>query len=105
MNLLAQNLDTIQSKSGINIPFSTDNTALLLARSLPYVFGAAGIVLILNIIVSGYQLMVSAGDPKAAQAAQQKITTSVIGTMIIAGSFFIVQLILSFLGVNMTIFK
>lgn len=95
-------LNSIQSSSGINVTAS--KPADLVTSLLPYVFGAAGIVLVFNIINSGLKLMTSRGDPKATQTAQATITSSVIGILILTLSFVIVEFILNFLGINVNIF-
>jgi hypothetical protein len=70
--------------------------------ALPWIFGVAGIILLLNIITSGLKMMTSQGEPKTLQAAQAKLTTSLIGILILFGSFFIVKLIMQFFGINFT---
>lgn len=80
------------------------NFGQIVSSFLPYFFGAVGIILLLIIISSGYQMMTSAGDPKKMQAAQGKLTTALIGILILFSSFFIIQLILKFLGINLSIF-
>ncbi len=102
MNYLAQDFATIQTNAGIKPP--TD-MATLITNALPYIFGAAGIVLLLNIISSGLKMMTSKGDPKVLQGAQAKLTTSAIGILILFTSFWIVQLIMKFIGVNTVLFK
>lgn len=67
---------------------------------LPWVFGTAGIILILNIISAGLKMMTSRGDPKALGAAQAKLSTSLIGILILFVSFWIVRLIGQFLGIG-----
>ncbi len=67
---------------------------------LPYIFAAAGIILVFNLISAGFRLMTSSGDPKATGAAQAKITTSLIGILVIFVSFWVVKLILQFFGIN-----
>lgn len=74
-------------------------------RALPWVFGVAGIILLLNIISSGLKMMTSQGDPKVLQGAQAKLTTSAIGILILIISFWLAQLILKFLGVTTVIFN
>ncbi len=76
----------------------------VLAAILPYLFGIAGIVLVFMLISAGFKLMTSAGDPKAMQAAQSKITTSVLGIVIMFVSFWIVKIILQFFGIGLTLF-
>lgn len=71
---------------------------------LPFVYGIAGIILLINIVTAGFKIMTSMGDPKAMQAAQAKLTTSLIGVVILFVSFWIVQLIWQFLGIEVKIF-
>lgn len=82
-----------------NLTFAQIVTALL-----PYIFGAAGIILLFMIITSGFQMMTSKGDPKVIQMAQGKLTTAIIGVFILFISFFVVQLILQFFGISTNIF-
>ncbi len=69
-----------------------------------YIFYAAGIVLLVYLIISGFQFMLSRGDPKATQAAQARITNAVIGFVIVFLAFIIVQLIAQLFGLEETIF-
>ncbi|EKE06397.1 MAG: hypothetical protein ACD_19C00014G0011 [uncultured bacterium] len=96
-------LDSISSKPGV--PPDPGKPAELITKALPYVFGAAGIVLVLNIISSGLKMMTSKGDPKVLQGAQAKLTTSAIGILILFTSFWIVKLIFQFLGLDIQLFK
>jgi hypothetical protein len=102
--MLAQNLNDIQTKAGFTFgQKSLDDVTLVgfITDGLPYIFGAAGIILLFNIISSGIKMMTSAGAPKVMQASQAKITTSLIGILVLFGSFWIVTLILQFLGINL----
>jgi len=83
-----------------NLKFAT-----IITEILPYIFGVAGIILLFNIISSGLKMMTSAGDPKVFQAAQAKLTTSVIGILILFTSFWIVMLVMKFLGINTVLFN
>ena len=103
MNYLAQDFGSIQSDAGLSTVITNSKPLQIIASGLPYVFGAAGIILLLNIISSGLKMMTSKGDPKALQGAQAKLTTSAIGILILFVSFWLVQIIMKFLGVN-TIF-
>jgi len=100
--LLAQKLDDIQTGAlGNSIP--TD-IAGLIGRTLPYIFGAAGIALLIYLILGGFQMMTSRGDPKAAQSAQAKITNAAIGFIIIIFAYFIVQIFGRIFGIENTLF-
>jgi uncharacterized membrane protein len=97
--MLAQlNLDQIQTSAlGNKLPVSVGD---LISKVLPYVFGAAGIALLIYLILGGFQLMTSRGDPKAMQAAQAKITNALIGFVIIIIAYIIVQLVGQLLGIS-----
>ena len=97
--MLAQlNLDQIQTGAlGTNLPVSVGD---LISRILPYIFGAAGIGLLIYLILGGFQLMTSRGDPKAMQAAQAKITNALIGFVIVIVAYVVVQLIGQLLGLG-----
>ena len=101
--LLAQNLETIQSgafpSNSIPIDLGT-----LIGNTLPYVFATAALALLIYLILGGFQLMTSRGDPKAAQGAQAKITNAIIGFVLIFLAYFIVQIFGQIFGLQNTIF-
>ena len=99
MNKLAQelDLDSIGASAGVNNP---TNPASLVTSVLPYIYGAGGLILLVMLITAGYQMIFSRGDPKAMQIAQSRITTSLVGIIILFASFWIVRLIGQFLGVS-----
>jgi hypothetical protein len=99
-NYLAQDFNAIQGGAGMPLQNVLLEPAGFITKTLPYVFGIAGIVLLLNIITAGFKMMTSAGDPKAMQGAQSKLTTSAIGILILFASFWIVSLIGQFLGLG-----
>lgn len=72
----------------------------LVTRLLDYVFPIVGILLLLYLLSGGIQLMTSRGDPKAIEAAKQKITNAVIGVVIVFASYWLVQVVISFLGIG-----
>lgn len=80
------------------------NIGQLVGALLPYVFGAAGIALLIYLILGGFQLITAQGDPKAIQGAQAKITNALIGFVIIIIAFTLTQLIGSLLGLQNTLF-
>ncbi len=67
---------------------------------ITFFFPIAGLLLLLYLIYGGYKMMVSAGDPKAAQSAKSVITTALIGFIIIFLSYWIVKIIGSALGID-----
>ena len=102
--MLAQlNLDQIQASAfpGNKVPA---NISVFIGNMLPYIFGAASLALLIYLILGGFQLMTSRGDPKAAQGAQAKITNAIIGFIIVIFAFFIVQLLGQIFGLKGTFF-
>lgn len=96
--MLAQlDLDSIESTAGVSSPA---NPAELISIVIPYVFGAAGTVLLIMLITAGYQMIFSRGDPKAMQIAQSRITSALVGILVLFFSFWIVKLIGQFLGIS-----
>lgn len=77
-----------------------DNLGQIVDKIVPFVFGTAGLFLLFYLIIGGFGIMTSKGDPKALEAARQKITTALVGFMIIFVSYWIVQLFGAILGVQ-----
>lgn len=78
--MLAQKLDQIQQNAGIKAP---ENVGPLIQTIVPYIFGIAGFLLLIYMVLGGLQWMTSQGDPKAISSAQAKITNALIGFVII----------------------
>ncbi|OGM14921.1 hypothetical protein A3A76_02215 [Candidatus Woesebacteria bacterium RIFCSPLOWO2_01_FULL_39_23] len=68
------------------------------------ILGFAGIALFAMLIVGGFKLMTSGGNPEAAQAARKIVTYAVGGLLVIALAFLILVLIQTFTGANVTTF-
>jgi hypothetical protein len=58
---------------------------------IPIILFFAGGALLIYLVYGGIKLMLSKGDPKAAQAARSIITNAFIGFLIIFGAFWLVQ--------------
>lgn len=59
---------------------------------LPYIFTLAGLIMFFYLLYGGYRWMVSRGDPKEIQAAQQDITYAVIGFIVLFAAYWITRL-------------
>lgn len=95
-------LNSIQSQAGIKLSFA--NPAQLISNLLPFVFGGAGIALLIYMVFGGFQLMLSKGDPKAIQSAQGKITNALIGFIIVVVAYSLVRLFGQLFGIQNTLF-
>lgn len=103
-NMLTQNLEQIQSDSFPGTSLTNISIGSIIGQILPYVFGIVGSLLLVYLVIGGFQMMFSRGDPKAMQSAQAKITNALIGFVIVILSFTIVQLIGKILGLEGTFF-
>lgn len=65
---------------------------LLFSNILRLVFVGAGIFALINFLVAGFQYMSSGGDAKALTAAWNRIWLSLVGLIIIVGSFALASL-------------
>jgi len=60
---------------------------LFLTNILRLVFVAAGVFAFINLIIAGFQYMTAGGDAKALSAAWGRIWQSLLGLILIVGSF------------------
>ena len=86
--------------SGALSDFKFTNIGDVISRFLLFAFPAAGMLLLLYLLYGGFRLMTSGGDPKAVEAAKAKITTAVIGFVIIFAAYWIVQIVARVLGLQ-----
>jgi len=100
--MLAQlNLEQIQKGAFPSAsPLAQMSVGGIVSSILPYIFSAAAIALLIYLVLGGFQLMTSRGDPKAAQSAQAKITNALVGFVIVIFAYFIVRLLSQVLGVS-----
>lgn len=80
-------------------PIST-TPANIIYNTLLIVYPAAGIALLIYLILGGYQFMTSRGEPATTAAAKAKITNAIIGIVIVFVSFWVVQFIALFLDLE-----
>lgn len=89
--MLAQNLDSIQQNAGIKDQGTLGDIISQIFKT--YIFYAAGILLLVYLVMGGFQLMFSKGDPKATEGAKGKITNALIGFVIVFIAFWLVRII------------
>lgn len=79
--------------------FANESLGGVIGQILPYLFVAAGLILLVFIIKGGFQLLTSSGDPKSAAAGQKILTNAVIGFAIVIASYWLYQIIKTISGV------
>lgn len=67
---------------------------------VPIIITIAGLILFIMLIAGGFQMLTSASNPEAAKAGQQRITTALVGFLIIFAAYWIVQIVEIVLGIN-----
>lgn len=58
-----------------------------------------GIILFIMLVVGGFSMMTSSGDPRKAEGAKNTITYAIMGAVVLALAFLILQIIAAFTGV------
>ncbi len=102
--LLSQSLNfgnqTIQGP----LDSSVDSLGEIITRSLSFIMPMAGIVLLFVLISGGYDYMMSQGNPDKIKSGQAKITSGIVGFILLILSFLIVRLIALIFGLGGGIF-
>jgi len=95
---LAQNV-TLPGYQGTGFKFANSNVAQIMSALLPYIYVFAGLILLVMLIFGGIGLMTSGGNPDKMKAGYGRITSAVIGFLIIFISYVIVKIVETMLGV------
>ncbi len=83
--------------------FAGSTIGNLISEALKYTLPFAGLILFGILIWGGFELLTSQGNPEATKKAQDKITSAVIGFVIIFIAYWIVQALQVIFGLE-TIF-
>lgn len=83
-----------------NFEFGDATLGDIVSALLPYIFVLAGLVLFFMLIIGGFGLMTAGGSPDKVKAAQGKITSAVIGFVIIFISYWLAKILEIILGIT-----
>lgn len=97
MDINEGSLTNIESQAGLK--FAGGSLGEVVSRITPYIFAAVGILLVFYFLSGGFKLMTSGGDPKKIEGGKKIIVNALIGFIIIFTAYWLVQIILSFLGI------
>lgn len=67
---------------------------------LNFIFFLVGMIFFVNIILSGWEYMFSAGDPQKAESANARLINGFIGLIVVVASFIIVRLVSGMIGLD-----
>lgn len=76
------------------------NLGEIISEGLKIVYVLAGIILLIYLIMAGFQMMTGANDPKAKESAGKSITNAVIGFFILFVSYWVIQIVEVVLGIS-----
>lgn len=74
--------------------------AELIGKILNLLFMVGGLVLLVMIIISGIQWMLAGGNKESLARAQGRLTSAIVGFIILASAFAIISLIANILNVE-----
>lgn len=76
------------------------NIGFLTSEILTIVFGFAGMYMLVNIVMGGITLMTGSGDPAATKKGYGMVQYGIIGFLIVAGSYMVIQAVSTVLGLK-----
>lgn len=91
--------------TGINSPstfFNNSDTLAgqLVSRILLFALIIGAFYFFARLVLGGYNLLTSAGDPGKIQTAQSVIVSALVGLVIVVSAFFISQAVTAILGID-----
>lgn len=76
----------------------------LVNQIMPFVYGFSLVVLLFVFIWGGFDLMTSRGNPEKIKSARAKITSGIVGVVLLAVAFLVVQFVSKIFGLGTEIF-
>jgi len=83
---------------------SIDNIGDVISIVLPPIIITAGIILFFVLLISGIQIMTSAGNPEKLKVAGAKITWSLVGFVMLALSYILIKFVSNIFGLGQGLF-
>lgn len=86
-------------------PATLKDLEVIVARIIRIAAQLAGLALFVMLVVGGFKLLSSRGDPQKSEEAKQTMTYAVIGLTVIVVSWLILKILGDFLGINLLQFE
>lgn len=102
--LLSQSLNLGNQTIQGPLDSGVDSLGKIITKILGFIMPMAGIVLLFILISGGYDYMMSQGNADKIKSAQGKITSGIIGFILLILSFLVVRLIAVIFGLGSGIF-
>lgn len=91
---------SLPTYAGTTFKFSNGTIGDVISALIPYIYVAAGLSMLVVLIMGGLNLMTAAGDQAKVKDGYGKITAAIVGFLIIFVSYFAVQIVEVVLGVK-----
>lgn len=100
MNQIAQvNFNQLQTSFGSNALSASPTIGDVVGKLLLYIYAIGGMALLVYLVIGGFKLMTSSGDPKAIDEAKKAITHALIGFVVLFVAYWIIELAGLVLGI------
>lgn len=90
---------------GKDVPAQIIDIEVVIAKIIQFSIPAAAIVLFIFIILGGFNLLNSGGDPNKVASAWKTITFAIFGMVLLAAGYLILRFLSAFTGVDITQFN
>lgn len=82
------------------LPKELDSLGAIINTLIGFLYPFAGLILFFILVWGGYGLLLSRGDPEKIKGAKGKITSGLIGFILLVLSYFMVKVIAFIFGLN-----
>ncbi len=100
-------ISTLYDPTGGKIPLNTTLSGLLTMSNgvnlLNLIFIFVGLFFFYNLVMAGWDFMMSSGDPKKVASASTRITNGFIGLIMAITAFIVVRIITQMLGLGIVV--
>lgn len=72
----------------------------IINQFLKYAFPLAGMILFLMLVFGGFQMLIGASNSKSTEEAKQRITSAILGFLLLFAAYWIVQLVQIIFGIR-----
>lgn len=93
-------IDLPNYDASTNFKFSGGTLGEVISALIPYIYLVAGLSMLVMLIFGGLTLMTAAGDPAKTKSGYGKVTSGIVGFLIIFLSYFVVQIVQLVFGVK-----
>lgn len=98
--ILAQGIVDSNCEGEGSCPNTLQDFAEVFLNILEILIPLGGLVLFVMLLFGGFNFIFSGGDPRKVEGARNTITYAIIGMVLLAAAFFILQIIASITGVE-----